>query len=294
MGNMSGGANKTPYGYGFTIVEVMIFLAVSGVMFLVAASFISGKDSQAEYYQGMNSANAKVTTIINNAANGNYPFISGRNLNCNATVTGGINVTLTRRGGSVPGSVPPTAQPGCTFIGTVLQTNQNPSEYTLYTIAGCQYFDYTVSGCWTGSGNGFGQVPTTLAQEYPTEVSQMTTQNYWLDGLEIKNMYEVVNGSSTQIYFVGFFSSLPNSSPGVLSSGAQPVSIVVFPSLTSSSSVFNATSASLLQNGHIVMCFYQSSNQRDIGSLSIGTSAGGQQISTDLEMGNGVATQCLS
>ena len=40
---MKGGYKKSPVRNGFTIVEVMIFLAVSGVTFLIAANFINEK-----------------------------------------------------------------------------------------------------------------------------------------------------------------------------------------------------------------------------------------------------------
>ena len=52
---MLGGRNrhsKQPFGY--TIVEVMIVLAVSSAMFLIAANFINGKQERTAFSQGSN------------------------------------------------------------------------------------------------------------------------------------------------------------------------------------------------------------------------------------------------
>jgi len=64
------GGNK-PHGY--TIVEVLIFLAISSLMFLLAAGFISGKQSAVEFKQGMNDINTQIGSVVNDVANGQYP-----------------------------------------------------------------------------------------------------------------------------------------------------------------------------------------------------------------------------
>ena len=55
------GGNK-PHGY--TIVEVLIFLAISSLMFLLAATFISGKQSAVEFKQGMNDINTQIKSVV--------------------------------------------------------------------------------------------------------------------------------------------------------------------------------------------------------------------------------------
>src|SRR5947209_7153977 len=77
--DMKGGKTKTPRGY--TIVEVMIFLAVSGFMFIIAAQFVSGKQAHAEFRQGMNDVKAQVQQTINDVANGYFP--SNSDFSCN-------------------------------------------------------------------------------------------------------------------------------------------------------------------------------------------------------------------
>lgn len=53
---MKGG--KSPLGY--TVVEVMIVLAVSGIMFLVAANFINGKQQKTSFANGVNEMASRI------------------------------------------------------------------------------------------------------------------------------------------------------------------------------------------------------------------------------------------
>ena len=58
---------------GYTIIEVMIFLAVSAFMFVVAAYFIQGKQANAEFNQGMQAINSSMQKVINDVNDNNYP-----------------------------------------------------------------------------------------------------------------------------------------------------------------------------------------------------------------------------
>jgi type II secretory pathway pseudopilin PulG len=62
---------------GYTIVETMIFLAVSGFMFVIAAGFIQNKVTDAQFHQAVQTANHQIDQVIDNVSNGSYPGGSG-------------------------------------------------------------------------------------------------------------------------------------------------------------------------------------------------------------------------
>ena len=299
---MKGGFKKTPSCYGFTIIEIMIFLAVSGLMFIVAAEFINNKVPQTEFTQGMNSANSEIQTIINNVSNGNYPIPpGGLSFSC-----GGIPVTLTSS------TNPSNGTAGCSFIGKVLmpQTNINNSQYGLVDVAGCQYVSsVSISNCSSNSGI----IPESIYQEQPVALTQSVQYKNWSGGIDITGLYYARSGSSPLVYkkigAIGFFGSLPINNSGVLVADAQVASIVILPNTSLGNPVgtiigdindigspASGTSyGQLLGSGKVVMCFVGAINKgpnKEVGSITIGSSLGGEQLTTNLELGQGVSSQC--
>ncbi|HSX37130.1 MAG TPA: hypothetical protein VLG13_03400 [Patescibacteria group bacterium] len=120
---MLGGKNKRPHGY--TIVEVMLFLAISGVMFLMAILFINGKQASAQFTQTVNDFNTQLQRMISDVGNGEYSSLG--TLSCVANGLGGI--TLATSGGSGQGS-----NSDCVFLGKVLAGDG--LHYELVSVAG--------------------------------------------------------------------------------------------------------------------------------------------------------------
>jgi len=277
---------------GFTIIEVMIFLAVSGLTFLIAASFINGKEAQAEYSQGMNNATMQINTIINNVSNGDYQLPYGHSLNCTISSSGGPSVTE----GSQAIAEPAVA--GCTFIGKVLSPdyNNNPNAYYLYTIDGCQYLVDTSDQC---SSKFSENTPTSLSQEQPNIVSFLSGSNYWQNGIVFKKMYYVLSHRWKRIGSFGFFAGLPSQNiTSISQSGATPLFLEYF---TGSSAQTKNDIISLGNTspkgypsvgGYIAMCF-EGDSQSLRGEIKVG-SENGQQLIAQAIMGQGVAAQCLS
>lgn len=69
---------------GYTIVEVMIVLAVSGVMFVVAATFINGRQARTSFTSGVNEMTSRIQATIDQSTDGRFTDIK---LKCD--VTGG-------------------------------------------------------------------------------------------------------------------------------------------------------------------------------------------------------------
>lgn len=267
--------NKT----GFTIIEVMVFLAISGFTFLIAATFISGKQAQAEYTQGMNNANAFVKTLINNVEIGNYPLPARENLSC--TLSGGRPSI-----GISSFSPSPLGSAGCAIIGLVLapQTGSDTTKYTIYTVAGCQY-----DGC---SSNG-NNPPASFSQEYPISINPMTQSNIWPGALRVISL-KVAGPSARTTGAVGIFGSLPQQSLGILQAGAQQARVVLFPGLSPQSfksTDINSGSVSSLPSGDYVILCLQGPNGEN-GSISIGGANNGGQLTTTEGMGQETASQC--
>jgi prepilin-type N-terminal cleavage/methylation domain-containing protein len=123
---------KPPGGY--TIVEVMIVLAVSGVMFVMAANFINGKNARTQFQQGSNELGSRMQGVIEEVTDGQYtdiPFTCSR-AGASLAVTGAVR--------------PQGTNPECVFIGKLahFSVNPNPSgfgsgdrtKYEVFTLAG--------------------------------------------------------------------------------------------------------------------------------------------------------------
>src|SRR5690242_788053 len=115
---------------GYTIVEIMIFLAISGLMFVIATSFLSGRQASAEFRQSMEDINANLSQIINDVGNGYYP--TNNSFKCTTTgQTLDFSSTATTQGSNT----------GCVFMGKIVQfapSGTDRATYRVYSIAGRQ------------------------------------------------------------------------------------------------------------------------------------------------------------
>ena len=264
---MKGGRRNTPLKYGFTIIEVMIFLAVSGVTFLIAANFISGKESQTNFNQSINQINYQIRTIINDVANGNYDVPSGQYVSCSSP--GQVNF--------VPNRPTPPNSAGCIFAGKIIEFNSNnKTSFKLLTESGCQYYQPGTAACTNSTTSGIE--PQKLSQENIYTANTQTIN--WSGSLYMQKVFYSLTPSST-IQSIGFFANLPGSSTNFLSSSYQPFSIYY-----STSQSLSAKNAIPLTDGGIVMCF----SYRGLkGSVTI---TGGAQSNTSLQLGNNVSLSC--
>lgn len=262
---------------GYTIIETMIFLAVSGLMFVVAASFISGKQAKAELNQGINGANSSVQQVINDVSNGTYD--SQGNFACQSSASG-----LSFPSPGVPqGTNGGLNQAGCVFLGKVIEFGNGPANtvYEVYTVAGSQY---------AGGGTG-PATPTSYAEALPKVVDQLTTSNNLLSGMTVTSAHASSCGGVSAI---GFFGSFSNYNGTTNNGSAQTVNVVPFcgsttdPVSTTQGKINNSSNYNVATNVDITVCF--DGGTGNYAALTIGGSSGqrlttSQQVSTDPHVG---------
>lgn len=113
---------------GFTIVETLIVLAITGLLFAVIATSLSGRQNTAEFTHAVQSVQAQIQSTIDQVSAGFYP--NNANFGCAAS---GATLQFTA-GSNVQGT-----NVDCVFLGKVVQfglLGTNPEQYSVYTIAG--------------------------------------------------------------------------------------------------------------------------------------------------------------
>lgn len=238
---MKGGKNKQPLGY--TIIEVMIVLAISGVMFLIASVFISGKQQRAAFSQGVNDTASQIQSLIEQVTDGSF---SDAHVNCTLDSNGNPNQG---GGGTGQGTNAP-----CTFLGKMLHfQGGNSSQYEVFTLAGAR----------NDSG---GNPVTSLAAANPTAIDQpafssqsLTVQGSIAQNLTVHKISEVDagTGATSGYYAFGFVQNPPLDNNGSIAQGTPTVSIVYSPNVAATglsemaaasginSSLLTASSASI-------------------------------------------------
>jgi len=123
---MKGGSKAS----GFTVIETLIVLAVSGSMFVGVVLLISGQQGRSQFEQSINSVTLQLQQTIGDVSNGYFP-----NTNIQCDKTGGPNgkPNLTRGSGSIGTNY------GCILVGKVIQftqTSKDPQQYIVYSMVG--------------------------------------------------------------------------------------------------------------------------------------------------------------
>ncbi|MEI6755863.1 MAG: prepilin-type N-terminal cleavage/methylation domain-containing protein [bacterium] len=109
---------------GYTIIEVLIVLAISSFMFVIASQFISGKAADTSFRTGVNEMASRIQDAIDQVSNGQY---TDQQVACSVV---GSDLTFTANSGSQGNSQ------DCIFIGKYFAFTAGDTKYPLYTIAG--------------------------------------------------------------------------------------------------------------------------------------------------------------
>ena len=290
---------RTPAGY--TIVEVMIVLAVSGLMFLMAASFIGGKQEDTSFPQGVNELASSIQNTIAQVSDGQYSDI---NLTCNfhyvtadpqtsymsppPAIAAGPGTTTNNTAGNDHSATSQNIE--CTFLGKVLEFDEpgmpgvSVQQYQTFTLAGGR-LDNNNQPITADPGPNPGVFyPTPLDDDAPTPIDPaLTTTTQIPQNLNVVDISQepiaqeptsltipFVHGfSSNSSYGIGFIQDLGTTSEVGAENGSQPINIyyvngLVYPE-TPAASTINGASLSLLQPGQeIVMCVTDYKQYADI------------------------------
>lgn len=291
---------------GYTIVEVLIFMAVSGLMFVMAIVFVSGKQSSVEFRQGLFDVNAEIRSVVNDIADGRFDGLSfGGNTRCRANTAGGppvIDTAGTAEQGANGGPE------GCIFLGKVMQFNvsdygsDSRNYFSTFTVAGRQV---DASGL---AVTDFSAASPTAIHSYPggRSTKNLTNSSQLQSGLESTGMFYcsgTLCATRQSIGAIGFFGSF-NPALGTSStsaqSGGQSVTTAFLPgsvwgdSRNGTANRIN-TNAQLINDSntvrggrYILLCFRNGAKE---GAVMVG-GINGQQFTTNVKIGPPAVTGC--
>lgn len=190
---------------GFTIVETLIVLGVTGVLFTVIALTLNGRQQRTEFTQAVQEIQSQIQQVISDVTVGYYP--NTNNFTCTPSLSGpSFSAVVTEQGENA----------GCVFIGKAIQFKANgptdPEQFNIFTLAGLQRST-------SGEEVKTYATPTTtatLAGVVPNATERKTLKY----GLTTRSM--TYTGSTATAGTVAFVNSLSGASL----SGAQQVRLL--------------------------------------------------------------------
>lgn len=184
-----GGRHKAA---GFTIVETMLVLAVTGSLFVSAAVLINGRQNKTEFQTGINNLQQQVQQIVNETSSGYYP--TSKNFTCNGATH---PVKIFAAGANNQGQ-----NSGCIFLGKVVQfgTSVDPTQLVVYPIAGNQLNVASKNVLTVAQASPFAIAPGFVVGSSPVDASVSQSM---LSGLSVA----ITGGAPIMSYTVGAISN---------------------------------------------------------------------------------------
>ncbi len=241
-----------PRGAGYTIVEVMIVLAVTSVMFVAAATMMRGRQIRSEFTKSVRDFEAKLESTISEVVNGGYSTTY-----CSAGASG--TPTVGNPAINNPGS--------CVFLGKIYSRNgASPWEVSdIDTIVGRRLI--------TGTKDEI----TSFAEATPTRDPNITEK--YTHGFKLRITKVIKLDTNTPIYAFGFI--VPISDSGDLSGGTKQVRLYGMDSSDPSLGYDAALNGALPLPGGIIICMEGQGGQ--FAEITVGGSNTQSMLITELD-----------
>ncbi len=258
---------------GFTIVEMMFVLAISGMLVVTTIVFFRGRQERTQFTQGVNEIESQIKTIMNEVVTGYYP--NNGSFSCSEGASGPvINVNTNGNQGE---------NEDCIFLGKTISFFNNSADYTAYTVVGLRKFGDSLA--------------TGLADSKPT-ISEDIKESYKLPwGISVSKVISSrgVN-APLPIGSVGVISSLGEFSANPLDddvSGAQTADLVPIGSGLNTNFANIQAQVKLLTDSDrrpdkITVCLVSGSRDRKAAIILGGK---GKQLNTEVVIDN-VPSEC--
>lgn len=272
---------------GFTIVEVLIVLAVTGSLSVLAFFFMNGRSQRLAFENDITDLRTKLDDVTNNVSSGYY----ARTNNFTCTATSGSPI-ISRVTSSNLGT-----NSDCQFLGRAVHVNTTWSNYYIHSIIGLTKV------------NGSGRIVSSLPETKARLLSLSQINNTGVEAAELRNLnnskliktrYIKDDGSvgSDDRGFLAFISSLPSfGASGNINPGAQSVELYTV-NYSINNSVINLRQSKdevvdAFANGRVdsfikirtfQYCF-DSLGSAQRGIVSIGQEASGTQTTQSIESG---------
>ncbi len=282
LGYMQGDNNCS----GYTIVEVMIYLAVTGVLFVIAFTTIGGRQAQASFTQSIRTFQSRITNNLNDVSTGFYPNTNNLNCSLNGAVMGSKVSFIS--GVSTPGT-----NIDCTFIGKVLQFNNNSSTFNLITVVGTRL---------DSNGNEVSNLvdshPLAAVKNSVSPPVDLTVADTLDSGVRITDLITLSSGVIIHNRgAVGFFTSFPQSNSSSVS-GSLNTNVVYIPGTTLTSGLANTVAhvnlldtsipldSSFSLNPVIVICLEDGNTGGNNRTAALIINNGGRSNTVELHIGD--------
>lgn len=260
---------------GYTIVEVMIFLAVTSALFLVAMVAINGKQAQAEFTQGARDFHALIDDVINDAANGNFP--SKPNIKCNVAGPGAGPVISS-------GSTEQGTNQDCIYMGKVVKMEQNSKDLKIYAVIGRRQSDDNEDV------QNFSEAKPTVSIAPGRELIEAFTIQGDVQPTAVIIKKDAPSLPSANYSAVGFFTSFGSKDTNNNKSGFGDVMVVPLENLLLSDTtgvkvkdaVEELEDSAIISPSAIVICLQQGGSGGKRAAITIGSDGG--QTNTDIRL----------
>jgi hypothetical protein len=266
--------------HGYTVVEVMVFLAVSGGLFVLVAGSFSAHQAGTEFSSAGRDMESSLQDIANDVSTGYYS--NPGNFRCRVDA-----------GAPVIEAVAPTTDTQgtnnqCIFIGRVAQFDIDGTN-------GKQFNVYSVVGARQAGGEDVQDFDDAQPRSItnPPFAVDLTEPHQIPPGLVARSMYAQYGGTRQRIRAVGFFSSFgPTASAdptslnvSVIPLGLPPASSTKAAITTAISNITTAYATNYANpSGGVVVCF-DGDNINQHALLRLG--GNNRQLATDLTIAEG-------
>ncbi len=206
-------------GRGYTIFEVMLFLAITGALFVSTFALMQGQQRRTQFTQGMRDIESKLRDYINDVSTGYFPEVGS--FTC--AVNSGTIEFAVGAGDSTGTNL------DCVFLGKAIQAQRRPLAASdvlyAYTVVGKRR---VAAGSTTRDTYDYSQAEADPTAVVDNSIGLDKTEQFELPwGVRLVEIDEPDN-SKSMLGLYGTLSQTLTSLPGNNESGAQQIRPVLY------------------------------------------------------------------